>query len=45
MNSAPRLIVFDKDGRDIVADGTHERLLESSPLYRNLYERQKFGDA
>ncbi|MDR2844783.1 MAG: ABC transporter ATP-binding protein/permease [Puniceicoccales bacterium] len=35
---ATRILVFDK-GR-IVADGPHETLLATSPLYRALYQRQ-----
>lgn len=40
---ATRILVFDKDGAGVVADGTHDHLIETSPLYRSLYERQKFG--
>lgn len=35
---ADRIIVFDK-GR-IVGDGTHEELLTSSPIYKDLYESE-----
>jgi ATP-binding cassette subfamily B protein len=33
------LIVVMEDGQ-IAAKGTHEELIESSPLYRSLYETQ-----
>lgn len=35
---AHRILVFD--GGDIVAQGSHEELMESSDLYRNLHEKQ-----
>ncbi len=38
---ATRILVFDR-GR-IVADGPHEALLASSPVYRDLYQRQMLG--
>ncbi len=38
VNFADRIIVFDK-GR-IVGDGTHEDLLKSSPIYKELYESE-----
>lgn len=41
---ATRILVFDKAARGVAADGTHESLINTSPLYRTLWERQKFGD-
>lgn len=41
---ATRILVFDKAAHGVAADGTHEELLQSSPLYRALYERQKFAE-
>ncbi|MBC7981545.1 ATP-binding cassette domain-containing protein [Candidatus Parcubacteria bacterium] len=38
VNFADRIIVFDK-GR-IVGDDTHEELLKSSPVYKDLYESE-----
>ena len=38
VNFADRIIVFDK-GR-IVGDGTHDELLKSSPVYKDLYESE-----
>lgn len=35
---AHRILVFEKG--NIVADGTHEELYESSPLYKDLYDKQ-----
>lgn len=40
---ATRILVFDH-GR-IVADGSHEVLYASSPVYRDLYDRQMLGAA
>ena len=36
---ADRILVLEK-GR-VVADGTHEELMASSPLYRELYNKQQ----
>ena len=33
------------DGGKIVAQGTHEELLESSPIYAEIYHSQLIGDA
>lgn len=41
---ATRILVFDKEAKGVGADGTHETLMESSSVYRALYERQKFGE-
>ncbi len=40
---ATRILVFEKSSLGVAADGTHEALLASSPIYHSLYERQKFG--
>lgn len=40
---ATRILVFDKAARGVAADGTHDELLVTSSLYRNLWERQNLG--
>jgi subfamily B ATP-binding cassette protein MsbA len=40
---ATRILVFER-GR-IIADGPHEALYVSSPVYRELYDRQMLGGA
>lgn len=37
---ATRILVFDKAAAGVAADGTHDSLLRTSPIYRNLWERQ-----
>jgi ATP-binding cassette subfamily B protein len=41
--NADQILVLDK-GR-IAARGTHEELLESSPIYAEIYHSQLIGDA
>ncbi len=40
---ATRILVFDKAAHGVSADGTHAELLETSPLYRQLWDRQNLG--
>ena len=40
---ADRILVMD-DGK-LVGSGTHEELLESCPVYREIYESQYGGEA
>lgn len=42
IRSATRILVFDAG--KIVADGSHEAVYASSPLYRELYDRQAVGE-
>ena len=41
VESADKIIILDDD--HIVAEGTHEELLESSPIYQEIYQSQKEG--
>ena len=41
VESADKIIILDDD--HIVAEGTHEQLLESSPIYQEIYQSQKEG--
>ena len=43
IRQADRILVMD-DGR-LVGNGTHEELLESCPVYREIYESQYGGEA
>jgi ATP-binding cassette subfamily B protein len=43
VQSADTILVFDKGA--IVAQGSHQKLLEGSPLYQDLYEKQLRGSA
>ena len=42
VESADKIIILDDD--HIVAEGTHEELLESSPIYQEIYQSQKEGE-
>lgn len=41
IRTADRILVLEKGG--IIADGTHEELMKSSPLYRELYNKQQMA--
>ena len=43
IRQADRILVMD-DGR-LVGNGTHEELLESCPVYREIYDSQYGGEA
>jgi ATP-binding cassette subfamily B protein len=40
--NADQILVLDKGG--VVARGTHEELMESSPIYAEIYHSQLIGD-
>ena len=42
IKKAHRILVLD--GGRVVGDGTHQQLLESSPLYRSLCQKQGLAD-
>jgi subfamily B ATP-binding cassette protein MsbA len=42
---ATRILVFDQAAHGVSADGPHATLLETSPLYRQLWDRQNLGEA